>query len=497
MSARLLPPDDGPLPATVPLRIDPPPQAPAPGYAAPLPAGTVLKGWRIAGVVGQGGFGVVYRAESVETGEASAIKEYLPAQLAIRAADGWLEPSSPSNADTFTAGLRGFLDEARLLARVKHPGLVAVLEAWEQHGTAYMAMPLYEGPTLERVIGDHPAGLSVDALRAIAAPLLGALAAIHAAGHVHRDVSPDNVIVRPDAGAVLLDLGAARRVIGDRVRAMTVMLKAGYAPIEQYADDPDCPIGPWSDVYALAAVLHHAALGESPPPSPLRVMRDTRVPLAARAPEGMATEFAEAIDAAMAVRPEDRPQSATAFRARLGLDDEPPGLARIEPAPAEPAWAGAVRRRPSVGPLILAASMLVVFAISVTVWIRAVPVPVNPDPVTEAVPSAPVAAAPGLPTRTMSANGSVPSDAGLGRSTARPAATLPATVKLSVVPWAEVWVDGVKRGVSPPLTSVTLMPGAHQIELRNPAAGAHVRRVEVKAGQSMSITHRFDAVPAQ
>jgi hypothetical protein len=91
VSARLLPPDDGPLPATVPLRIDPPPQAPAPGYAAPLPAGTVLKGWRIAGVVGQGGFGVVYRAESVETGEASAIKEYLPAQLAIRAADGWLE----------------------------------------------------------------------------------------------------------------------------------------------------------------------------------------------------------------------------------------------------------------------------------------------------------------------------------------------------------------------------------------------------------------------
>lgn len=497
MSARLLPPDDDPVPVTVPLRVDPPPEAAAPGYAAPLPPGTVLKGWRIAGVIGQGGFGVVYRAEALDTGEPAAIKEYLPAQLSMRAADGWLEPSSPSNADTFTAGLRGFLDEARLLARVKHPGLVAVLEAWEQHGTAYMAMPLYEGPTLERVIGDHPSGLPVDALRAIAAPLLGALAAIHAAGHVHRDVSPDNVIVRPDAGAVLLDLGAARRVIGDRVRAMTVMLKAGYAPIEQYADDPDCPIGPWSDVYALAAVLHHAALGESPPPSPLRVMRDTRVPLAARAPEGMSADFAEAIDAAMAVRPEERPQSATAFRARLGLDEEPPGLARIEPAPAEPVTAGAVRRRPSVGSLILAASMLVVFAVSVTAWIRAVPVPVNPEPLAEASPSTPVATVPAQPTRSMSGNGSVPSDAALGRSTARPAAPLPATVKLIVVPWAEVWVDGVKRGVSPPLTSVTLTPGVHRIELRNPAAGAHVRRVDVKAGQSVSITHRFDSSPTK
>jgi serine/threonine protein kinase len=320
---------------------------------------------------------------------------------------------------------------------------------------------------------------------------------LHAAGTVHRDVSPDNVILRPGTGAVLLDLGAARREIGDRVRATTVMLKSGYAPIEQYAHDPDCPVGPWSDVYALAAVLHHAALGESPPPSPLRVMRDTRVPLAARAPEGMSADFAEAIDVAMAVRPEERPQSATAFRARLGLDEEPPGLARIEPAPAEPVTAGAVRRRPSVGSLILAASMLVVFAVSVTAWIRAVPVPVNPEPLAEASPSTPVASVPAQPTRSMSGNGSVPSDAALGRSTARPAAPLPATVKLIVVPWAEVWVNGVKRGVSPPLTSVTLTPGVHRIELRNPAAGAHVRRVDVKAGQSVSITHRFDSTPTK
>jgi hypothetical protein len=466
-------------------------QVAPPVSALALAAGTTLRGWRVVGTIGQGGFGIVYRAED-DAGRPVAIKEYLPAQLAVRDADGALAPASPQVADTFAAGLRGFVEEARLLAGVRHPGLVEVLDAWEAQGTAYMAMPLYEGRTLERLIAERPQGLDAPTLEAVVVPLMGALEAIHAAGCVHRDVSPDNVIVRPGGGAVLLDLGAARRVVGDRVRATTVMLKAGYAPIEQYADDPDCRIGPWSDVYALAAVMHHAMTGEAPPPAPLRVMRDTRVPLAGRCPAGYAPGFAEAVDAAMALRPQDRPQSIDAFRARLGL---PAGIGAPRAAAGPGAAAAPVvpaprrSRRSSFG---MAAVAVAVFVASLAVWLKPIPgtgpldapadvAPPPLDPVEQAARDA--AADARRP----------PPDA--AAEAARQAAARPATLRLVVAPWAEVWVDGTKRGVTPPMTTLALTPGVHRVELRNPAAEPVVRRIDAKAGQTVELTHRFEAAP--
>ena len=504
--------------------IDPGPESSADpvqqsGVAAPLANGASLGPYRVTGVVGQGGFGIVYRAEDPSSGAEVAIKEFLPAQLATRRPDGGLAPALPSHAETFAAGLEGFLDEARLLARVRHPGLVEVLQAWEQNGTAYMSMPRYEGPTLERLIAAHPSGIDAPTLKAIVAPLLGALATIHAAGCVHRDVSPDNIIVRPGAGAVLLDLGAARRVVGDRVRAMTVMLKAGYAPIEQYADDPDCRIGPWSDVYALAAVMHHAAIGTAPPPSPLRVMRDTCVPLASRAPDGYEPAFLEAIDAAMALRPEERPLSAQAFRERLALPNEAPGLGSVGPVVAavrsttQPAHeerrarrVAAVRR---AGPWALTATMFAVFLASVLVWILAAPSGLPADADANAVvietsgdtlrtqawarEAAVRSAAAALAQAAAVAAQPGPRAAAVASTAPRPVAPSTATLRLAVSPWAEVWVDGVRRGVTPPTMSLALAPGTRRVELRNPAAGPVVRSVDVRAGQTVEFAHRFAA----
>jgi serine/threonine protein kinase len=470
----------------------PPPDAPVviAGPPLPLPEGAPLRGWRVSGVLGQGGFGIVYRADDGAGGPAVAIKEYLPAQLAARREDGSLGAVAPGGAETYAAGLRAFVEEARLLARVRHPALVEVLDAWEEQGTAYMAMPLYEGPTLERVIACHPDGLDEAALRAIAEPLLGALAALHATGTIHRDVAPDNVILRPDAGAVLLDLGAARREIGDRVRATTVMLKAGYAPIEQYAHDPDCPVGPWSDVYALGAMLHHAACGEAPPPSPMRVMRDTRVALSQRSPDRIGPQFCAAIDAAMALRPEDRPATAAALRERLGLAVDPLEAAR---AAAEDATVhdGTDRRRRSgrraadrsrarriLGLSIATVAMLAVLAVSVGMWLTAEP------------PSAPS----DLPIDERAAVLLPPDPSGgpaSGPAAARPAPPKPATLRLSVSPWAEVWVDGSKRAVTPPTMSIPLAPGERRIELRNPGGETVVRRLDAKAGQTLDLNHRF------
>jgi len=460
------------------------------GAPLPLPAGTPLRGWIVTGVLGQGGFGIVYRAEDAGDGPPVAIKEFLPAQLAARREDGSLGPVAAGGAETYAAGLAAFVAEAQLLARVHHPALVEVIDAWEAQGTAYMAMPLYEGPTLERVIAGHPDGLDEATLREIAAPLLGALAALHAAGAVHRDVSPDNVILRPGDGAVLLDLGAARREIGDRVRATTVMLKAGYAPIEQYAHDPDCPVGPWSDVYALGAVLHHAACGEAPPPSAMRVMRDTRVALAQRCPDRIGPQFGAAVDAAMALRPEDRPASAAAFRERLGLAPDPLEAARAQAAAAtehdgserrrvERRAADRSRARRILGLSVATVAMVAVLAVSIGMWLVAEP------------PSAPS----DLPVDERAAT-LLPPDPAAGPTSAappKPVPPKPATLRLAVSPWAEVWVDGSKRAVTPPTMSLPLAPGERRIELRNPGGETVVRRVDVKAGQTIELGHRFVA----
>lgn len=512
-------------------RLLPDPVPVAVGGTAPLPPGTMLQGLRIVEVVGQGGFGLVYRAQAPEGGRPVAIKEYLPAQLAMRRPDGSLGPVSTSVADTYAAGLAGFLEEARLLGRVRHPGLVAVIAAWAERGTAYMTMPWYEGPTLERMIAAHPGGLPGSALRALVAPLLGALATLHAAGVVHRDVSPDNVIVRPDEGAVLLDLGAARRAIGDRVRATTVMLKAGYAPIEQYADDPDCPIGPWSDVYALGAVMHHAIIGRAPPASPVRVMRDSCPALASRSWPGCDPALLEAVDAALAIRPEDRPRSIALFAQQLGLPEAvPPELAAAREGVAGARASGSERvatssprarvRRPSVPGMAALALGVVVFGAAVFGWLNAIPEPepqlgrtsapvavVQTDPqaplplgLTPSVPVAPVGSGPQPSTPAVEAAGTDP----VAPTAARPLRSPPvegarasATLRLAVTPWAEVWIDGVRRAVTPPTMSIPLAPGVHRIELRNPAVEPVVHRVEARAGQSLALTHRFAAEPAQ
>src|SRR5690606_18849686 len=210
-----------------------------------------------------------------------------------------------------------FVGEARLLAQFRHPGLLEVLHFWEQNGTAYMVMPFYEGMTLDRVVASKPGIVTEQWLKDTIAPVLDALEHMHAADCYHRDVSAANILILEGGKALLLDLGAARRVIGDTERALTVMLKPGYAPIEQYADDPACRQGPWTDIYALAAVLYFAVSGRMPQASASRVMHDSLPPLGSLQPPGYGLGFLEAIDGGLSVRPERRPRSIAEFRALL------------------------------------------------------------------------------------------------------------------------------------------------------------------------------------
>jgi serine/threonine protein kinase len=185
-----------------------------------------------------------------------------------------------------------------------------------------MVMPYYEGPTLKAALAELGRAPSEDELRAWLRPLLDALAVMHAAQCYHRDIAPDNILLTP-RGPLLLDFGAARRVIGDMTHAITVVLKPGYAPIEQYGDVASMAQGAWTDLYALACVVYYAITGKTPMSSVERLMDDRLAPLGVTAADRYSPAFLRAIDAALAVRPGDRPQDERRFRALLDADRPP------------------------------------------------------------------------------------------------------------------------------------------------------------------------------
>lgn len=285
----------------------------------PLPAGHRLDEFELLEVIGDGGFGIVYRAYDHSLQREVAIKEYMPAMLARRVGDNSVHVRSARRQGTFQAGLRGFINEARTLAQFNHPALLRVHRFWEANATAYMATQLYSGWTLRRVLEDAATPPSEASLRSILGPLLGALDMLHADGCFHRDIAPDNIFIQHDGAPVLLDFGAARKSIADIVDEVAVMVKSGYSPIEQYADDSALRQGAWTDLYALGAVLYRAATGAAPPSAVVRSVEDNHIPLTALGRTDLSTEFCAAVDAALAVNVKDRTQTVAAFAQSLDM----------------------------------------------------------------------------------------------------------------------------------------------------------------------------------
>ena len=284
-----------------------------------LPIGTRLNEFEITGVIGEGGFGIVYAAHDHSLDRDVALKEYMPAALALRTQGVTVSVRSERHRETFQLGLKSFVNEARLLARFDHPSLVKVYRFWEAHGTAYMVMPQYHGETLKARI-KKPSSTPPDEawLRRLLMSVMDALEVIHQENVFHRDIAPDNIMLLEDDVPVLLDFGAARRVIGDATQGLTVILKPGYAPIEQYAEVKTMKQGAWTDVYALAATMHFAITGKAPEPAVARMLNDNLVPLAEAARGRFSATFLAALDAGLQVKPEARPQNVAALRGLLG-----------------------------------------------------------------------------------------------------------------------------------------------------------------------------------
>ena len=296
-----------------------------PGAASPqedggdaLPIGTRLAEFEIRQVLGSGGFGVVYRAWDEALQRDVALKEYMPVSLAGRGAGERVTLRARTHGEDFALGLQSFVNEARLLARFDQPALVKVFRFWEGNGTAYMAMPLYKGRTLRQLRKETAPGAFDDAwMRALIEPLLGALEVMHEAAVYHRDIAPDNILWCDESRPVLLDFGAARLVLADRTQNVTAILKPQFAPIEQYAETQSMRQGPWTDLYALAGTCYFLLTGRAPLPATARVMSDELEPLARLAPPGCSPRLLQVLDWAMAVRPQDRPQSVAQFRDAL------------------------------------------------------------------------------------------------------------------------------------------------------------------------------------
>ena len=282
-----------------------------------LPSDCVLDdSYRITRVVGSGGFGITYEADDVNLGNTVAIKEYYPVDFADRDASLSVLPISERHKPTFDWGRANFMDEARTLVRFEHPSIVRVSRVFEANSTAYMVMRFEHGLSFGGWLASRDLPPSQAKLDSIIAPLLEALEAMHAARILHRDIAPDNIIIRPDGTPVLLDFGAARRVIASQSHAVRSIVKAGYSPHEQYASDASLQ-GPWSDIYALGATLYRAVTGQTPEEATLRMIDDRMPPAVQSARGDYRPGFLAAIDSCLQVAPRDRPQSVAEIRPLL------------------------------------------------------------------------------------------------------------------------------------------------------------------------------------
>ena len=289
-------------------------------YMNALHAGTRLEEYEIAGVLGQGGFGITYQAVDTHLHQVVALKEYLPAGLATRMPTRTVVPTSSANRELYEWGREKFADEGRTLARFNHPQVNRVHRFFEENGTAYLVLEYIAGETLGTLL-HRQRRLSQAQVERLLSDVLSGLAEVHAAGYIHRDLKPGNLMVQPDGGTVILDFGAARQELGQRARGASSILAytPGYAPIEQEARQGD-QIGPWSDLYALGITAYRCVSGLAEQDVPvatqrLRTHSEPDLKPATQVGAGAYDErLLKAIDWAIEVQEKDRPQSIAEWR---------------------------------------------------------------------------------------------------------------------------------------------------------------------------------------
>jgi serine/threonine protein kinase len=496
-------------------------------HANCLPVGTRVADFEIVGLIGEGGFGIVYLARDLSLDRVVALKEFMPSAFAGRVNGIQVAVRAVKQKNTFDAGLRGFINEARMLAKFSHPALVEVYRFWEENGTAYMAMRLYKGETLRQALATAEARFDENAIAQTMGPIFDALEMLHREQVFHRDIAPDNIMLT-DGRPVLLDFGSARRIIGDGTQALTTVLKPGYAPIEQYSDDGTMKQGAWTDVYALGGVLYHLATGKVPMQAVSRMLSDPLQSVNEVTGGQFSAPFSDAVAKAMAVHVANRFQTVTEFRVALGwnvgtiprvitiqhatvwldpevasadpvdgtpikVDADPPGPKTLPPQlpPAKPAKNGvnasleAEKHTSRRGLYVGAAAVSLV--VGVLAYFLRLPVTTVAEPVAKVdvvVPAVQAVAAPStaLPPTPVSPEVVAPENT---------SPLVEGVVKFDIKPRGRIDIDGFARAVSPPVMELKLPVGKHTIDIVNPPSAPVTRIIDVTRDTPVSISHTF------
>jgi non-specific serine/threonine protein kinase len=284
-----------------------------------LPMGTVLREWRIEEVLGVGGFGIVYKARGVYFNELVAIKEYFPSSISERDSEDTVVPIDSDSEEVHALGLKKFVEEAKLLWNLstpsRHPNIVSVRSLFEIHGTAYMVMDFEDGVSLSRML-KQGRRFNERSLWSILHPIAEGLERAHRVGVLHRDIKPPNILINEDNRPVLIDFGSARFDTAEATSTKVTFHTPPYAAIEQYVKT--YPQGPWTDIYALGVVMFECITGDKPPEVLERLHAGLGKPLAEGKWPGYSKRFLSAVDAAMTVKPDERPQTLSDWLATFG-----------------------------------------------------------------------------------------------------------------------------------------------------------------------------------
>jgi serine/threonine protein kinase len=284
-----------------------------------LPMGTVLREWRIEEVLGVGGFGIVYKARGVYFNELVAIKEYFPSSISERDSEDTVVPIDSDSEEVHALGLKKFVEEAKLLWNLstpsRHPNIVSVRSLFEIHGTAYMVMDFEDGVSLSRML-KQGRRFNERSLWSILHPIAEGLERAHRVGVLHRDIKPPNILINDDNRPVLIDFGSARFDTAEATSTKVTFHTPPYAAIEQYVKT--YPQGPWTDIYALGVVMFECITGDKPPEVLERLHAGLGKPLSDGTWPGYSKRFLAAVDAAMTVKPDERPQTLSEWLAMFG-----------------------------------------------------------------------------------------------------------------------------------------------------------------------------------
>ncbi|MBS1211711.1 MAG: serine/threonine protein kinase [Proteobacteria bacterium] len=280
-----------------------------------LQPGTVIDQYIIERPLAGGGFSSVYLARQRADQHQVAIKEYLPRRLAHRTWQNHVVPNDETTRPLFVKGRKLFLEEAKVLANLRHPNVVEVLNFFQANSTVYLVMTYEYGKILGEYLKEKEGSLSEQFLLRVFPALLGALKAIHERGFLHLDVKPHNILIRAGGDPILLDFGAVQPYPYTGKAKAGKVLTNGFSPVEQYADQG--ALGPWSDIYAVGATMR-MCLDGNPPPSALdRRAKDRMIPAVKAFHRKYATYLLVAIDLAMTVEPDQRPHSVDELLAAL------------------------------------------------------------------------------------------------------------------------------------------------------------------------------------